>query len=158
MTPAVKHTPVDVLREARRRDSDRKRDQVFRTVDAMKRGRHADHLRRRRPQRQGLHSGWSMRAVCREYIENARIKLKQQVPLKFNRVGGSASEASLRTDLELAKQDNRQTSGSRLDRLMKALRERLGSQSKLYPLNRCGDVPTSSLRQTSDTAAITRGL
>ena len=37
MTQAVKRTPADVLREARRRDSDRKRDQVFRTVDAMKR-------------------------------------------------------------------------------------------------------------------------
>ena len=37
MTQSVKRTPADVLREARRRDSDRKRDQVFRAVDAMKR-------------------------------------------------------------------------------------------------------------------------
>ena len=32
MTQAVKRTPADVLREARRRDSHRKRDQVYRML------------------------------------------------------------------------------------------------------------------------------
>jgi len=37
MTQPAKRTPADVLREARRTDSERKRNNVFRTVDQVKR-------------------------------------------------------------------------------------------------------------------------
>jgi chromosome segregation ATPase len=62
-------------------------------------------------------------------------------PAQVNRFGGSASEASLRTDLELAKQDNRRLR-IEADRLKKPLRERLGSQLEA--------VSTESLRRRID--------
>lgn len=125
MTQAVKRTPADVLREARRRESDRKRDQVFRTVDAMKRD--GTPITFAAVARSAKVSHWLVYAGgVREYIEDARIAHTAS-PAQVNRVGGSASEASLRTDLELAKQDNRRLRVE-VDRLKKALRERLGSQ------------------------------
>jgi AAA domain/Family of unknown function (DUF6262) len=62
----------------------------------------------------------------REYIEAARSAQAAE-PAQAKRGGRSASEASLRTDLQLAKQDNRRLRGE-VDRLKKALRERLGTQ------------------------------
>ena len=125
MTQAVKRTPADVLREARRRDSDRKRDQVFRTVDAMKRD--GTPITFAAVARTAKVSQWLVYAEgVREYIETAR-SAQAAVPAQAKRASRSASEASLRTDLELAKQDNRRLR-SELDRVKKVLRERLGTQ------------------------------
>lgn len=125
MTQAVKRTPADVLREARRRDSDRKRDQVYRTVDSMKRD--GTPITFAAVARAGKVSQWLVYADgVREYIAAAR-EAQAAEPVRAGRVGRSASEASLRTDLELAKQDNRRLRAE-VDRLKKALREQLGAQ------------------------------
>ena len=125
MTQAVKRTPADVLREARRRDSDRKRDRVFRTVDAMKRD--GTPISFAAVARTAKVSQWLVYADgVREYIETARSAQAAE-PTQAKPPGRSASEASLRTDLELTKQDNRRLRGE-ADRLKNALRERLGAQ------------------------------
>lgn len=125
MTQAVTRTPANVLREARRRDSERKRDQVFRAVDAMKRD--GTPITFAAVARTAKVSQWLVYADgVRDYIETARSD-QAAVPARAKRAGRSASEASLRTDLELAKQDNRRLR-SELGRVTKALRERLGTQ------------------------------
>ena len=125
MTQAVTRTPADVLREARRRDSERKRDQVFRAVDAMKRD--GTPITFAAVARDAKVSQWLVYADgVRDYIETARSD-QAAGPALAKRAGRSASEATLRTDLELAKQDNRRLR-SELDRVKKALRERLGTQ------------------------------
>jgi regulator of replication initiation timing len=125
VTQAMKRTPADVLRQARRRDSDRKRDQVFRTVDAMKRD--GTPITFASVARAAKVSQWLVYADgVRDYIETARSTQAAE-PAKAKRAGRSASEASLRTDLELAMQDNRRLRVE-LDRLKNALRERLGTQ------------------------------
>jgi chromosome segregation ATPase len=125
MTQAVKRTPADILREARRRDSERKRDQVFRTVDTMKRD--GTPITFAAVARAAKVSQWLVYADgVREHIETAR-SAQAAASARPKRAGRSASEASLRTDLELARQDNRRLRGE-VDRLKKALRERLGAQ------------------------------
>ena len=125
MTEAVKRTPADVLREARRRDSDRKRDQVFRAVEAMKRD--GTPITFAAVARAARVSQWLVYADgVREHIEAARSAQAGE-PAQPKRAGRTATEASLRTDLELAKQDNRRLRGE-ADRLKKALREHLGAQ------------------------------
>jgi hypothetical protein len=76
----------------------------------------------------------------REYILNAREAQAAQ-PVRARRTGQSTSEASLRTDLELAKQDNRRLR-CEVDRLKKALRQQLGTQLEV--------ASTESLRQRID--------
>lgn len=125
MTQPAKRTPADVLRDARRRDSDRKRDQVFRALDAMKRD--GTPITFASVARAAGVSQWLVYADgVRDFIETARSAQAAQ-PSQDKRGAHSASEASLRTDLELAKQDNRRLRGE-ADRLKKALRERLGGQ------------------------------
>jgi uncharacterized protein DUF6262 len=125
VTQAAKRTPADVLREARRRDSDRKRDRVFRTVDAMKRA--GTPITFAAIAREAKVSQWLVYAEgVREYIESARLNQAAE-PAQAKRTGHRASEASLRTDFELAKHDNRRLRGE-VDRLKKALQERLGTQ------------------------------
>ena len=125
MTQSVKRTPADILREARRRDSERKRDQVFRTVDTMKRD--GTPITFAAVARAAKVSQWLVYADgVREYIETARSDQAAE-PVPAKQAGRSASEASLRTDLELARRDNRRLRVE-LDRLKNALRERLGAQ------------------------------
>jgi regulator of replication initiation timing len=125
VTQAVKRTPADVLREARRRDSDRKRDQVFRTVDAMKRD--GTPITFAAVARAARVSQWLVYADgVRDYINTARVAQAAE-PAQAKTAGRSVSEASLRTDLELARQDNRRLRGE-VDRLKKVLRQRLGAQ------------------------------
>jgi hypothetical protein len=139
MTHAVKRTPADVLREARRRDSDRKRDQVFRIVDAMKRD--GTPITFAAVARAAKVSQWLVYAEgVREYISAAR-EAQATESQRMRRTGRGASEASLRTDLELAKQDNRRLR-EEVDRLKKALREQLGSQLEV--------VSTEVLRRRND--------
>jgi chromosome segregation ATPase len=76
----------------------------------------------------------------REYILSAR-EAQAAVPVNGKHVGRAASEASVRTDLELAKQDNRRLR-SEVDRLKKAVREQLGTQLEL--------ASTRSLQQRID--------
>ncbi|HME74298.1 MAG TPA: DUF6262 family protein [Mycobacterium sp.] len=125
MTQPAKRTPADVLREARRTDSERKRKNVFRTVDQMKRD--GVDITFAAVARTAKVSSWLVYADgVREYIEAAR-KAQATAPAKAQQVGRTASEASLRTDLELARQDNRALRGE-LARLKHILRERLGEQ------------------------------
>jgi Rad3-related DNA helicase len=125
VTQAAKRTPADVLREARRRDSDRKRELVFRTVDAMKRD--GTPITFAAIAREAMVSQWLVYADgVREYIEAARVAQGARA-VQSKRADESASQASLRTDLELAKQDNRRLR-TEVERLRKALRQRLGEQ------------------------------
>jgi hypothetical protein len=146
MTQAAKRTPADVLREARRRDSDRKRDQVFRAVEALKRD--GTPITFAAVARAANVSQWLVYADgVRECIEAAR-SAEPAEPAQAKRAGRTASEASLRTDLELAKQDNRRLR-EELDRHKKALRERLGSQLEAEP--------AESLRRRIDELAAANG-
>jgi hypothetical protein len=139
VTQAAKRTPADVLREARRRDSERKRDQVFRTVDAMKRD--GTPINFAAVARTAKVSQWLVYADgVREYVETARSAQAAE-PAQAKRPGRSASEASMRTDLELAKQDNRRLRAE-VGRLTKALREQLGAQLEA--------ASTESLRRRID--------
>lgn len=101
MSEAAKRTPGQVLREARRKDSDRKRSTVFRTVDTMLRD--GIPITFASVARTAGVSNWRVYADgVREYIEKAR---KEQVdePARGECVGRIASDISLRTDLELAR-------------------------------------------------------
>lgn len=139
MTQDVKRKPADVLREARRRDSLRKRDQVFRAVDTMKRD--GTPITFASVARSAKVSQWLVHADgVREYILTAR-EAQAAEPVSAQHRGRAASEASLRTDLELAKQDNRRLRAE-ADRLKSALRERLGTQLEV--------TSTESLRRRID--------
>jgi hypothetical protein len=105
VTQTVKRTPADVLREARSRDSDRKRNQVFRAVDTMK--REGTPITFASVARSAKVSQWLVYADgVREYTERARCAQPSE-PAPAKQASRSPSEASVRTDLELAKQNNR---------------------------------------------------
>jgi hypothetical protein len=78
-------------------------------------------------------------------------------PAQTKRAGRGASEARLRTDLELAKQDNRRLRVE-LDRLKNALRDRLGINVELHPLSLSGAESMNSWRLMIATAAKTLDL
>lgn len=139
MTQPGRRTPADVLREARTKDSARKRGQVFRTVDEMKRS--GDAITFAAVARNAKVSQWLVYAQgVRDYITTAR-EAQEAAPLHAQRVGRAASDASLRTDLALARQDNR-TLRAEIDRLKTVLRERLGAQIET--------AASESLRQRVD--------
>jgi DNA anti-recombination protein RmuC len=118
-------TPTDVLKDARRRDSHQKRARVFAAVDEIK---HTDTpITFALIARAADVSTWLVYADgVREYIEAARDYQAAQ-PHRQQLAGTRASEASLRTDLELARQDNR-TLRAEIARLTQALRDHLGQQ------------------------------
>lgn len=118
-------TPTEVLKDARRRDSHEKRARVFAAVDEIK---HTDTpITFALIARAAQVSTWLVYAAgVREYIEAARTYQGAQ-PHRQQLAGTRASEASLRTDLELARQDNRALR-SEIARLTQALREQLGQQ------------------------------
>jgi len=159
MTHAVKRTPADVLREARRRDSDRKRDRVFRTVDAMKRD--GTPITFALVARTAKVSQWLVYADgVREYVQTARSAQAAQ-PAPAKRVARTPSEASLRTDLELTKEDNRRLRRE-IDRLKKALRERLGAQMEAESVvslrRRIDELITANDRYCSENSRLTMEL
>lgn len=121
----ARRTPTDVLKDARRRDSHQKRARVFAAVDEIK---HTDTpITFALIARAAQVSTWLVYADgVREYIEAARDYQTAQ-PHRQQLAGTRASEASLRTDLELARQDNRALRAE-ITRLTHALRERLGQQ------------------------------
>lgn len=101
----VKGTPAEVLRQARRRDSDRKRSAVFKTVDMMR--RQGTPITFSGVASSAKVSRWLVYADgVRDYIESARQQQLSE-PTSSVRKGPHVSENSLRTDLELCKQDNR---------------------------------------------------
>jgi chromosome segregation ATPase len=117
-------TPTEVLKDARRRDSHQKRARSA-AVDEIK---HTDTPITFALIARAAHvSTWLVYADgVREYIEAARDYQAAQ-PHRQQLAGTRASEASLRTDLELARQDNR-TLRAEIARLTNALREQLGHQ------------------------------
>lgn len=138
--PAQKRKPGDVLREARREQSDRKRNRVFRTVDAMKRD--GTDVTFAAVARAAGVSNWLVYADgVRHYIEAAR-DAQAAHPVRSERTGRTASDASLRTDLELTRQNNRALR-EESDRLKQILRERLGEQLEI--------ASSETLRQRVDT-------
>ena len=139
MTQAAKRKPSDVLREARRRDSDRKRDRVFRTVDVMR--REGKTITFAAIAREAKVSQWLVYAEgVREYIAAAR-EAQEAEPVHSQLAGRTATQASLRTDLELAKQGNRRLRDE-VGRLKNVLRQQLGTQLEV--------ASTESLRQRID--------
>ena len=79
MTQGIKRKPADVLREARRRDSDRKRDRVFRTVEVM-RAKALLSLSPPSPDRPKSHNGSSTRMAYANTFD-ARVRPKRPHPL-----------------------------------------------------------------------------
>lgn len=135
-----KRRPSEVLRQARQQQSDRKRSQVFRTVDAMQRD--GAEITFAAVARTAGVSNWLVYAQgVRHYIEAAREAQAAQ-PVRAERIGRTVSDASLRTDLELARQDNR-TLRAEVHRLKHVVQERLGEQLE----NESSEV----LRQRVDT-------
>ena len=92
----------------------------------------------------------------REYIEAARAAQAAE-PATTKRAGRSASEASLRTDLELAKQDNRRLR-ARLTASRRPYVNDSVPNSKPHQLRRSGGESTNSAQLTTATAAKIRGL
>lgn len=120
-----KRIPADVLRESRRRDSTDKRTRVFRAVDQMKRD--GVDITFAAVARTAKVSNWLVYADgVRDYITGAREHQAAE-PARAKRSGRLATDASLRTDLELARQDNRSLR-QEIARLKTLLRERIGEQ------------------------------
>jgi Family of unknown function (DUF6262) len=125
VTQAPPRKPADVLHDARRRDSNRKRQQVFRAVDDMRKA--GVHISFAAVARQARVSQWLVYAPgVREYIEAAQ-QAQSETPLHAQREGRVATDASLRADLALAREDNKRLR-SEVDRLKHLLREGLGSE------------------------------
>jgi predicted RNase H-like nuclease (RuvC/YqgF family) len=106
-------------------------------------------------------SQWLVYATgVREYIETARSAQAAE-PTQAKPPGRSASEASLRTDLELTKQDNRRLRAE-VDRLKKALRERLGAQLEAESAEslrrRIDELITANDRYRSENSRLTTEL
>lgn len=118
-------TPAGVLKEARQRDSHQKRARVFAAVDEIKQTETP--ITFALIARAAKVSTWLVYADgVREYIQAGRDYQAAQ-PHRQQLAGTRASEASLRTDLELARQDNRNLRAE-IARLTQALREQLGHQ------------------------------
>jgi len=159
MTQTHKRTPADVLREARRNESNRKRNAVFRTVDSMRRD--GTEITFAAVARAAKVSQWLVYADgVRDYITTAR-EAQAAEPARSQRVGRSASEASLRTDLELARQDNKALRAE-VARLKTALRERLGehleAESSQSLRRRVDELTAANVRYQSENLELTAQL
>lgn len=159
MTQGIKRKPADVLREARRRDSDRKRDRVFRTVEVMK--DEGTPITFASVARSAKVSQWLVYADgVREYIDSARAA-QAAAPAQRERASRTASEATLRTDLELARQDNRRLRNE-VDRLKKAVRQDLGIQLEAEAAEslrrRIDDLMSANERYRTGNSSLSREL
>ncbi|WP_328863944.1 DUF6262 family protein [Streptomyces virginiae] len=122
---SAKRKPSEVLADARRRDSRAKRAKVLAVVDEMA-GR-GDTVTFASVAKAAGVSNWLVYAEgVREHIEAARKKQASQ-PRRETRSGMSSSTASLRTDLELSKQQVAALRAER-DQLKAALQRQLGQQ------------------------------
>lgn len=120
----TKRTPTEVLVEARRADSRQKRAAVFQVVDEMLRD--GTEITAAAVARKAKVSRWLVYADgVKEYVESAKSNQLVKPPTKPT--GLSATEASLRTDLELARQDNSRLR-TEVDKLKGVLRAGLGQK------------------------------
>jgi Family of unknown function (DUF6262) len=118
-------TPAEVLREARRRDSQQKRQRVRDAVSEMLRA--GEPVSFAAVARAARVSTWLVYAEgVREHIEHAIARQESQ-PAAAERSGNEASKAGLRTDLELARAQIRQLRAER-DELRSQVRLELGNQ------------------------------
>jgi hypothetical protein len=118
-------TPASVLKESRQRDSHQKRARVFAAVDEIKQTETP--ITFALIARAAQVSTWLVYADgVREYIKAGRDYQAAQ-PHREELAGTRVSDVSLRTDLELARQDNRALRAE-IARLTQALREQLGHQ------------------------------
>jgi hypothetical protein len=118
-------TPAEVLLQARRRDSQRKRAQVKTVVDQMKLG-DAPITFSAVAKAAGV-STWLVYADgIRDYIQAAQA-FQASAPARETAVGARTSAASLRIDLELSRQ-NKRVLRAEIARLKHALRDNLGRQ------------------------------
>jgi Family of unknown function (DUF6262) len=118
-------TPTEVLLNARRAASHRKRSHVLATVQKMKTGDAP--ITFAAVARAAQVSTWLVYAPgIREHIDAARAH-QAAVPARETAVGRRGSDASLRTDLELVRQDNR-TLRAEIARLKHLIRQDLGRQ------------------------------
>lgn len=117
--------PADVLRESRRRDSLAKRQRVRSAIEDMLRA--GDPVTFTAVARAARVSAWLVYASgVREHVEAAITRQAAQ-PARDERSGRAASADSLRTDLELARQQIRQLRAER-DKLRANIRLQLGQQ------------------------------
>ncbi|MBM4524516.1 hypothetical protein GS462_07805 [Rhodococcus hoagii] len=155
----MKRTPTEVLRDARRAESTRKRDLVFRTVDQMKRD--GTEITFAAVARVAGVSTWLVYADgVRDYITAARDHQAAE-PARLKRTGKTASDASVRTDLELARQDNRALRAE-IDRLKTILRQRLGhhleTESSETLRRRVDELTEANIRYQNETATLTERI
>lgn len=151
-----KRTPADVLRDARRAESTRKRDLVFRAVDEMRRD--GAEITYAAVARAAHVSTWLVYADgVRDYIAAARENQAAD-PARAKRSGRLATDTSLRTDLELARQDNRALR-QEIARLKTILRERLGEQLEAESSHslrqRIDELTDANVRYRNENLALT---
>lgn len=154
-----KMTPAEVLRLARRRDSDRKRSAVYKVVDTMR--REGTPITFSGVASTAKVSRWLVYADgVREYIESAR---RQQLsePSPAERSGQTASAVSLRTDLELCKQDNRKLRAE-VSRLTGLLRLQLGHEMEAQSTHtmklRIDELTDANRRYSTDNSRLQHEL
>ncbi|MGX1127819.1 chromosome segregation ATPase [Streptomyces glaucescens] len=115
--------PTQVLRDARRRDSRTKRARVLQIVQDMT--RNGDRVTFSAVARAANVSTWLTYADgVREHIEHA---IRQQTERPQHSKAVPPSQAGLRTDLELAREEIRRLRSER-ERLQQAVRQKLGHQ------------------------------
>ncbi|MEU8482310.1 DUF6262 family protein [Streptomyces sp. NPDC048641] len=121
----VSRTPAEVLAESRRRDSRTKRQRVLSVVEQLL--AQGDPVTFAAVARTAGVSNW---LVCadgvREHIDKARAQQASR-PARDRQSGGTASTASLRTDLELFRTEIRALREER-DKLKAVLQRSLGQQ------------------------------
>lgn len=159
MTEQPANTPADVLRRARRTDSDRKRSAVYKTVDTMRRT--GTPITFAAVANAANVSRWLVYASgVREYIETARAQ-QDSDPGCVQRAGKVASEISLRTDLELCKQDNR-TLRAEVARLKNLLRRQLGEELEAQSTHtlrlRIDELSEANQRYSAENARLSHDL
>ncbi|MGW1761538.1 DUF6262 family protein [Streptomyces mirabilis] len=121
----VSRTPAEVLAESRRRDSRTKRQRVLAVVDQLL--AQGDPVTFAAVARTAGVSNWLVYADgVREHIDKARAQQASH-PARDRQSAGTASTASLRTDLELSRTEIRTLREER-DRLKAALQRSLGQQ------------------------------
>jgi regulator of replication initiation timing len=118
-------TPAEVLAEARRRDSQKKRTRVMEAVDQMV--GNGESVTFAAVARAAQVSTWLVYAPgMREHIEAARVRQTQREQRRRSDVTTS-SVRSLKTDIELLRQENAALRRER-DKLKNALRRQFGQQ------------------------------
>ncbi|MEU3069917.1 DUF6262 family protein [Streptomyces sp. NPDC006906] len=121
----VSRTPAEVLAESRRRDSRAKRQRVLAVVEQLL--AQGDPVTFAAVARTAGVSNWLVYADgVREHIDKARAQQASR-PARDRQSGGTASTASLRTDLELSRTEIRTLREER-DKLKAARQRSLGQQ------------------------------